>query len=86
MKRPIVHYYSASSVAALEPLMDKVIADFCGHLEKRFIRGDGKYFDLGEWIAFCKSKALLFPEMGFVMCIMLMETARFVGCQWCCLL
>ncbi|KAK8878771.1 cytochrome P450 monooxygenase [Apiospora arundinis] len=53
MKRPIVHYYSASSVAALEPLMDKVIADFCGHLEKRFIDGVGKSFDLGEWIAFC---------------------------------
>ncbi|KAK8121312.1 hypothetical protein PG999_005432, partial [Apiospora kogelbergensis] len=53
MKRPIVHYYSASSVAALEPLMDKVIGDFCGHLETRFMGKTSKLFDLGEWIAFC---------------------------------
>ncbi|KAK8097678.1 benzoate 4-monooxygenase cytochrome p450 [Apiospora kogelbergensis] len=52
MKRPIVHYYSASSVAALEPLMDKVIGDFCGHLETRFMGKTSKSFDLGEWIAF----------------------------------
>ena len=58
MKRPIVHYYSASSVAALEPLMDKVIGDFCGHLETRFMGKTSKLFDLGEWIAFCKWKAL----------------------------
>ncbi|KAK7942479.1 Cytochrome P450 monooxygenase vrtE [Apiospora aurea] len=53
MKRPIVQYYSASSVQSLEPLMDKVIADFCGHLETRFAGDNGKAFDLGEWIAFC---------------------------------
>ncbi|KAK8068802.1 Cytochrome P450 monooxygenase vrtE [Apiospora phragmitis] len=53
MKRPIVQYYSASSVLSLEPLMDKVIADFCRHLETRFMGDNSKAFDLGEWIAFC---------------------------------
>ncbi|KAK8131649.1 hypothetical protein PG984_008087 [Apiospora sp. TS-2023a] len=53
MKRPIAHYYSVSSVSGLEPLMDKVIGDFCGHLERRFMGDKGKPFDLGEWIAFC---------------------------------
>ncbi|KAK7932552.1 hypothetical protein PG985_003264, partial [Apiospora marii] len=53
MKRPIAPYYSASSVAGLEPLMDKVIREFCGHLETRFMSDKGQFFDFGEWIAFC---------------------------------
>ncbi|KAK8053035.1 hypothetical protein PG996_012336 [Apiospora saccharicola] len=54
MKRPIAQYYTASSVSALEPLTDKVLREFCGHLETRFM-GDkeGKPFDFGEWISFC---------------------------------
>ncbi|KAK3940293.1 Pisatin demethylase [Diplogelasinospora grovesii] len=54
MKRPIVKYYSLGSVLALEPHMDKVINDFCQHLEQRFMTGPGgpKECDLGEWIAF----------------------------------
>ncbi len=57
MKRPIVKYYSLSSVLALEPHMDKVIEDFCTHLDTRFIKGpDGpKDINLGEWVAFCES-------------------------------
>ncbi|KAI1871211.1 uncharacterized protein JN550_004656 [Neoarthrinium moseri] len=52
IKRPIVKYYSQSSVGAFEPLMDKVIGDFCKHLETRFMDGEQKHFDLGQWIAF----------------------------------
>ncbi|KAM0378981.1 hypothetical protein ACHAPY_005612 [Fusarium culmorum] len=37
MKRPIVKYYSQSSVIGLEPLFDDLIRDFCGHLETRFM-------------------------------------------------
>ncbi|KAM5345061.1 hypothetical protein ACJ41O_010923 [Fusarium nematophilum] len=54
MKRPIVKYYSMSSVSALEPQMNPVISDFCGHLENRFMNGQNrdKQCDLGQWIAF----------------------------------
>ncbi|KAI0174798.1 cytochrome P450 [Pestalotiopsis sp. NC0098] len=53
MKRPIAKYYSQSSLATLEPLMDKVVRDFCKELDTRFAKGpqDG-VCDLGEWIAF----------------------------------
>lgn len=54
MKRPIAQYYSVSSVSGLEPLMDKVIREFCGHLEMRFMGDKCKPFDLGEWLGFCK--------------------------------
>lgn len=55
MKRPIVKYYSQSSVIGLEPLFDSLIVDFCGHLEKRFMSSDKpKECDLGEWIGYCK--------------------------------
>ncbi|CVK91793.1 related to pisatin demethylase / cytochrome P450 monooxygenase [Fusarium proliferatum] len=53
MKRPIVKYYSQSSVMGLESLFDGLISDFCGHLEKRFMsRSEPKAFDFGEWIGF----------------------------------
>ncbi|KAF9778790.1 hypothetical protein IL306_003266 [Fusarium sp. DS 682] len=53
MKRPIVRYYSQSSIIGLEPLFDSLIGDFCGHLEKRFMSGpEPKGFDFGEWIGF----------------------------------
>lgn len=55
VKRPIVKYYSQSSVLAQEPLFTKVIGDFCTQLETRFMNGtQDKICDLGEWIAFCK--------------------------------
>jgi hypothetical protein len=58
LKRPIVKYYSLGNVMTLEPLMDTVIADFCGHLEKRF--GEtGRECNLGEWIAYCEFCGLL---------------------------
>jgi hypothetical protein len=61
MKRPIVKYYSMSSVLALEPLMEKVTEDFLHQLDTRFAtKGSEKQCDLGEWIAFCKSTPL-FP-------------------------
>ncbi|KAL6354051.1 hypothetical protein LRP88_12603 [Fusarium phalaenopsidis] len=51
MKRPIVKYYSQSSVIGLEPLFDSLISDFCGHLENRFMNGsEPTECDLGEWI------------------------------------
>ncbi|KAM0395346.1 hypothetical protein ACHAQC_005195 [Fusarium culmorum] len=53
MKRPIVKYYSQSSVIGLEPLFDDLIRDFCGHLENRFMNvAERKECDLGEWIGF----------------------------------
>ncbi|RSM12473.1 hypothetical protein CDV31_006314 [Fusarium ambrosium] len=53
MKRPIVKYYSQSSVIRLEPLFDSLIGDFCGHLEKRFMSGtEPTECDLGEWVGF----------------------------------
>lgn len=55
MKRPIVKYYSQSSVIGLEPLFDDLIRDFCGHLENRFMNvAERKECDLGEWIGFCR--------------------------------
>lgn len=59
MKRPIAKYYSQSSLATLEPLMDKVVRDFCVQLDSRFAKGpqDG-VCDLGEWIAFCKFQVM----------------------------
>ncbi|KAK2740859.1 benzoate 4-monooxygenase cytochrome p450 [Colletotrichum kahawae] len=53
MKRPIVKYYSQSSVMGIEPLFDTLIGDFCGHLEKRFMASSKPTAcDLGEWIGF----------------------------------
>ncbi|KAK8055652.1 hypothetical protein PG993_000879 [Apiospora rasikravindrae] len=49
LKRPIVRHYSNSSVLATEPLMDEVIADFCGHLERRFIQPN-RPCHLDEWL------------------------------------
>ncbi|KAK3353366.1 cytochrome P450 [Lasiosphaeria hispida] len=54
MKRPIVKYYSLSSVLGMEPIMDKVVGAFCKQLDNRFVSGPSgpKECDLGEWIAF----------------------------------
>ncbi|KAK1848824.1 benzoate 4-monooxygenase cytochrome p450 [Colletotrichum chrysophilum] len=53
MKRPIVKYYSQSSVMGIEPLFDTLIGDFCHHLEKRFMTtSKPTACDLGEWIGF----------------------------------
>ncbi|KAM0547823.1 hypothetical protein ACHAPJ_010169 [Fusarium lateritium] len=53
MKRPIVKYYSQSSIVRLEPLMNGLIQDFCEHLEKRFMSGDKPIeCDFGEWIGY----------------------------------
>ncbi|KAK8088430.1 hypothetical protein PG997_003391 [Apiospora hydei] len=49
LKKPIVRHYSNSSVLATEPLMDEVLEDFCGHLEKRFIQ-QGQPCLLDEWL------------------------------------
>lgn len=44
----------------LEPLMDTVIGDFCGHLETRFMNGkQNQECDLGQWIGFCEQPELL---------------------------
>ncbi|KAF6810906.1 benzoate 4-monooxygenase cytochrome p450 [Colletotrichum plurivorum] len=53
MKRPIVKYYSQSSVIGIEPLFNSVISDFCEHLENRFMSGSAPTeCDFGEWIGF----------------------------------
>ncbi|KAJ3548445.1 hypothetical protein NM208_g992 [Fusarium decemcellulare] len=54
MKRPIVKYYSMSSILAMEGEMNPVISDFCDHLERRFMQKENKdkKFDFGQWIAF----------------------------------
>ncbi|KAF5001839.1 hypothetical protein FDECE_10828 [Fusarium decemcellulare] len=54
MKRPIVKYYSMSSVLAMEGEVNPVISDFCDHLERRFMEKENKdkRFDFGQWIAF----------------------------------
>ncbi|KAL6863421.1 hypothetical protein ACO1O0_003675 [Amphichorda felina] len=53
MKRPIVKYYSMSSVLNLEPLMDTVSKDFLKQLDNRFAtKGTKQRCDLGEWIGF----------------------------------
>ncbi|KEF58091.1 uncharacterized protein A1O9_06014 [Exophiala aquamarina CBS 119918] len=54
MKKPVVKYYSMSSILGLERGMNEVINDFCGHLERRFMEGNnkGKDCDLGKWLAY----------------------------------
>ena len=51
LKRPVVRHYSVSSVLAMEPHMDKVIADFLGHLQKRYV-APGKACQFGEWLGY----------------------------------
>lgn len=58
LKRPVVRHYSVPSVLAMEPHMDKVIDEFCDHLQKRFVE-TGKPCEFGDWIAFCESVVLL---------------------------
>lgn len=53
LKRPVVRHYSVPSVRAMEPNMDKVIQDFCDHLQKRFV-GPSKTCELGDWLAYCE--------------------------------
>lgn len=55
-RQPLSKHYSSGGITTLEPHMDKVIAQFCGELEKRFIDGDnaGKVCNIGEWTLFCK--------------------------------
>lgn len=79
MKRPIVKYYSQSSVIGLEPLFDTLIEDFCGHLEKRFMSdAQPKECDLGEWIGFCMFLAGLISDHD-----RLTNSSRLLGHQWC---
>ncbi|KAK3391826.1 cytochrome P450 [Sordaria brevicollis] len=51
MKRPVVRHYSVPSVLAMEPLMDKVINDFLGHLQTRYIDTQ-KECEFGEWLGY----------------------------------
>lgn len=51
LKRPVVRHYSVPSVIAMEPHMDRVIVDFCDHLEKRFVK-TGAVCDFSNWLAF----------------------------------
>ncbi|KAF6802151.1 hypothetical protein CSOJ01_11806 [Colletotrichum sojae] len=51
LKRPVVRHYSVPSVLAMEPHMDKVIDEFCDHLEKRFVK-TGNPCEFGDWIAY----------------------------------
>ncbi|KAJ4256252.1 hypothetical protein NW762_009332 [Fusarium torreyae] len=53
-RHPIAKLYSSASITNVEPHMDKVINQFCGILEKRFMEGENaeKAFDLGQWVLF----------------------------------
>ena len=53
MKRPVVRHYSVPSVIRMEPHMDKVIEDFCGHLDRRYVK-PGKVCDFGNWLGYCE--------------------------------
>lgn len=54
LKRPVVRHYSVPAVLALEPHMDKVIADLLQHLRKRFVEPK-KTCQFGEWLGYCES-------------------------------
>ena len=58
VKRPIVKFYSWSSVLTMEPHIDKVIADFTQQLDTRFVSPAGgvppKDVDLCAWITYGK--------------------------------
>ncbi|KAH8666214.1 cytochrome P450 [Ilyonectria robusta] len=51
LKRPVVRHYTVPSVRAMEPHMDKVIQDFCDHLQQRFVE-PRKICDFGNWLAY----------------------------------
>ncbi|KXX74662.1 Pisatin demethylase [Madurella mycetomatis] len=51
LKRPVVRHYSVPAVLALEPHMDKVIADLLQHLQKRFVEPK-KTCQFGEWLGY----------------------------------
>lgn len=59
LKRPVVRHYSVPAVLAMEPHMDKVIADFLQHLQKRFVEPK-KACDFGNWLSYCTSSFLSF--------------------------
>ncbi len=63
IKRPVVRKYSVPAVLALEPHMDKVIADFLQHLQKRFVEPK-KACQFGEWLGYCMCP--LFSVVAFV--------------------
>lgn len=54
MKRPVAKHYTSSAVLSVEPLIDKVVGQFCQHLGERFVKG-GSACDLGKWIAYCET-------------------------------
>ncbi|KAK4463171.1 Pisatin demethylase [Cladorrhinum samala] len=62
VKRPIVKFYSWSSVLTMEPHIDKVIADFTQQLDTRFVSPAGgvppKDVDLCAWITYATWDAL----------------------------
>lgn len=84
MKRPIVKYYSMSSMLAMEPLMDKVLEDFCAQLNARFVDGTrGRICDLGEWITFCES----LPRPIWCSAMLYTNNSRcLMGHERCCIL
>ncbi|KAK2049719.1 cytochrome P450 [Colletotrichum somersetense] len=52
LKRPVVRHYSVPSMLAMEPLMDQTIAEFCDHLERRFV-DTGEPCEFGDWLSYC---------------------------------
>ncbi|SPO00302.1 related to pisatin demethylase / cytochrome P450 monooxygenase [Cephalotrichum gorgonifer] len=51
MKRPVVRHYSVPAVLAMEPHMDKVIGDFCDHLQERYVKPN-KVCEFGDWLGY----------------------------------
>ncbi|EKG14731.1 Cytochrome P450 [Macrophomina phaseolina MS6] len=51
LRAPIQKYYKVSELLKLEHRVDRVIEDFCGKLEGRFVK-PGKPCDIAEWFLF----------------------------------
>ncbi|KAK1572961.1 cytochrome P450 [Colletotrichum navitas] len=63
LKRPVVRHYSVSSVLAMEPLMDKSIAELCDHLERRFV-DTGEPCVFGDWLSYYAWDVVGFVTFG----------------------
>ncbi|KAK3988045.1 putative cytochrome P450 pisatin demethylase-like protein, partial [Cladorrhinum sp. PSN332] len=51
LKRPVVRHFSVPSVLAMEPLMDKAMAEFLDHLQARYVK-PAKPCEFGDWLGY----------------------------------
>ncbi|KAK0702300.1 cytochrome P450 [Lasiosphaeris hirsuta] len=67
VKKPIAKYYTTGATLAVEPHMDRAIAEFCEQLDSRFVSGPSgtKQCDLWKWslyLAWDLSSAIIFSR------------------------